>query len=88
MLHRVQLCAQAMCLEEMLTVAVPEGVMFDSTSRRRQPVVFDSELRLEVEQLAARMHSLAAVRNAATRTVWGLPDIRLSRCAARMRYRL
>ena len=58
--YRIQLCAQAICLEEMLAVAIPEGAIFDGTKRRRQPVVFDSELRLEVDHLAARMHALAA----------------------------
>jgi CRISPR-associated exonuclease Cas4 len=41
----VQLCAQALCLEEMHGVAVPEGALFYGEVRRRHPVVFDSELR-------------------------------------------
>ena len=48
-LHRadeVQLCAQALCLEEMTGRAVPEGALFYATTRRRTPVPFDEGLRL------------------------------------------
>jgi CRISPR-associated exonuclease Cas4 len=55
---RVQLCAQAMCLEEMLRVAVPEGALFYSTPRRRTAVWFDAALRKETESLAHKMHLL------------------------------
>lgn len=41
----VQLCAQALCLEEMLEQHVPEGALFYGETRRRQSVVFDDELR-------------------------------------------
>jgi CRISPR-associated exonuclease Cas4 len=41
----VQLCAQALCLEEMHGVSVPEGALFYGEIRRRHPVVFDAELR-------------------------------------------
>lgn len=41
----VQLCAQALCLEEMHGVAVPEGALFYGEVRRRHPVIFDAELR-------------------------------------------
>ncbi len=41
----VQLCAQALCLEEMHGVDVPEGALFYGEVRRRHPVVFDAELR-------------------------------------------
>lgn len=60
--YRLQLCAQALCLEEMLNAPVPEGAVFDSTMRRRQPVSFDVPLRAEVEHLAAEMHRLAAAK--------------------------
>lgn len=57
---RVQLCAQAMCLEEMLDVAVPAGALFYGKSRRRQNVVFDTELRSEVERAAGRLHEMVS----------------------------
>lgn len=41
----VQLCAQALCLEEMHGVAIPEGALFYGEVRRRHPVIFDAELR-------------------------------------------
>ncbi len=41
----VQLCAQAICLEEMLGGEVPAGALFSGTTRRRRDVVFDAELR-------------------------------------------
>ena len=41
----VQLCAQAICLEEMFGVPVPEGAVFYGTTRRRVNVVFDETLR-------------------------------------------
>lgn len=51
-----QLCAQALCLEEMLAVAVPEGDIFYGETRRRQHVEFDAILRQRVEAMAERMH--------------------------------
>ena len=58
----VQLCAQALCLEEMFCGAVPAGALFYGTPRRRQDVDFSPALRVETEALAARMHELYRVR--------------------------
>lgn len=58
----VQLCAQAMCLEEMLGVGVPEGALFYGETRRRFIVDFDTELRtltIEVAQSARAMIAAA-----------------------------
>ncbi|NUP89290.1 MAG: CRISPR-associated protein Cas4 [Candidatus Sumerlaeia bacterium] len=57
---RVQLCAQAMCLEEMLGAAIPRGALFYARPRRRQEVEFDEALRGETEHLAERLHALIA----------------------------
>lgn len=54
----VQLCAQALCLEEMLSVPVPEGAIFYGQPRRRMEVGIDSSLRAETERLAGRLHEL------------------------------
>lgn len=54
----VQLCAQALCLEEMLGVPVPRGAIFNIRSKRRREVVFSSTLRELTEQTAARLHAL------------------------------
>ncbi|RJP80279.1 MAG: CRISPR-associated protein Cas4 [Desulfobacteraceae bacterium] len=55
---KVQLCAQALCLEEMLDIAVPEGALFYGKTRRRQSVLFDSKLRQETTETAKRLRSM------------------------------
>jgi CRISPR-associated exonuclease Cas4 len=55
---RLQLCAQAMCLEEMLGARIPSGAVYDASTRRRQPVDFPQAVRNEVERLALQMHRL------------------------------
>ncbi len=54
----VQLCAQALCLEEMTARPVPEGALFYGETRRRHPVVFDSALRDLTETTARRLHDM------------------------------
>ena len=54
----VQLCAQALCLEEMLDVFILAGAMFYGKPRRRYDVTLDDSLRTETERLAARLHQL------------------------------
>lgn len=49
----VQLCAQAICLEEAFGAPVPEGALFYGTTRRRLPVLFDETLRALTAQVAA-----------------------------------
>jgi CRISPR-associated exonuclease Cas4 len=58
----VQLCAQALCLEEMFSTAVPEGALYYGTPRRRRDVPFSSALRTETESLAAHMHAIYLAR--------------------------
>lgn len=55
---KVQLCAQAMCLEEMLNTEVPEGALFYGKTRHRLDVPFDAALRRETEETALRVHEL------------------------------
>lgn len=55
---RVQLCAQAICLEEMLNVEIKEGALFYGQTRRREDVVFDVMLRTETEEAAIKIHEL------------------------------
>jgi CRISPR-associated exonuclease Cas4 len=57
---RVQLCAQALCLEEMLGVPVPSGALFYGKTRRRTDVAFDAALRRRAEQTAAETRALFA----------------------------
>ncbi len=54
----VQVCAQAMCLEEMLGIPVPRGALYYGQPRRRQEVVLGEALRAETEGLARRMHEM------------------------------
>ncbi len=59
----VQLCAQAICLEEMFGCLVPAGALFYGTTRRRTSVVFDEALRTLTAQVAAEVRAnLAAGR--------------------------
>ncbi len=54
----VQLCAQGLCLEEMLDASILEGALFYGRTRRRQSVAFDEELRALTRDAAARLHLL------------------------------
>lgn len=54
----IQLCAQALCLEEMLATSIIAGALFYGEIRRRQDVAFDPELRSLTEDAAARLHRL------------------------------
>jgi CRISPR-associated exonuclease Cas4 len=60
---RVQLCAQALCLEEMLEIEVPAGALFYGMTRRRLDVTFDDELRRRTEQTSRRLHELIVSGN-------------------------
>jgi CRISPR-associated exonuclease Cas4 len=57
---KVQLCAQAICLEEMLGVTIPEGAIFYGQTRHRLDVVFDEDLRRKTEETARKAHDLVA----------------------------
>ncbi|MDH5589802.1 MAG: CRISPR-associated protein Cas4 [Gemmatimonadota bacterium] len=54
----VQLCAQAMCLEEAFAVAVGTGVLFYGRTRRRSEVILSAELRALTERTAERLHTM------------------------------
>ncbi len=55
---RLQLCAQAMCLEEMLCCPVPEGALFYGANRRRSVVPMEKELQNAVREMLEEMHRL------------------------------
>src|SRR4030042_5519578 len=55
---KIQLCAQAICLEEMLGVEVPCGALFYGKTRHRLEVTFDPSLRENTQQAAARAHEV------------------------------
>lgn len=54
----VQLCAQALCLEEMLNVTISRGFLFYGESRRRSEVEFNLDLRQLVAGTAAALHEM------------------------------
>ena len=54
----LQLCAQAICLAEMLVCDVPEGCLYYGETRHRLVAVFDDALRARVRALYAEMHEL------------------------------
>jgi len=53
-----QLCAQALCLEEMFNVIIPRGAIFHADSKRRREVEFTAELRTLTEAAVAGLHGL------------------------------
>jgi len=54
----VQLCAQAICLEEMLNIKIPMGALFYGKTRHRKEIIFDDQLRSLTESMAKRLHEL------------------------------
>lgn len=54
----LQLCGQAMCLEEMLCCDIPEGALYYGATHRRVTVPFTDELRREVRDMLTQMHEL------------------------------
>ena len=56
----VQLCAQAICLEEMLNCHIENGSLYYGSQRKRHEVAFGAALREETERTAVRLHGLIA----------------------------
>jgi CRISPR-associated exonuclease Cas4 len=57
----IQLCAQALCLEEMLGVTISAGALYYGQPHQRQEVPLTVELREQAERLAARLHELTRI---------------------------
>lgn len=60
---RLQLCAQAMCLEEMLCCDIPVAALFYGETHRREMVPLDEDLRDRVRGMLAEMHDLYSRRH-------------------------
>nr|BAV59351.1 CRISPR-associated protein cas4 [Candidatus Endomicrobium sp. MdMp-027] len=60
-MDKVQLCAQAMCLEEMMDIKIENGAIFYGKTRNRLNVEFDESLRKETSRLAEEFHSLVDI---------------------------
>jgi CRISPR-associated exonuclease Cas4 len=73
----VQLCAQALCLEEMLQTEVPAGAFFYGMPRRRMEVLFTEQLRARTTSLAQTMRELYRER----RTPAATPGAHCRRCS-------
>ncbi len=59
---KVQLCAQAICLEEMLDVRIEKGFLFYDKIKKREEVLFTGELRDETQRLADDFHNLVRLK--------------------------
>ena len=57
---RLQLCAQAMALEEMLVCHIPEGALYYCETKRREAVPFTETLRSTTRQMADEMNQYFA----------------------------
>ncbi|MBQ6518575.1 MAG: CRISPR-associated protein Cas4 [Anaerolineaceae bacterium] len=55
---RLQLCAQAICLEEMLYCTISKGFLFYNTTKNREEVLFTEQLRHLVYETYQKMHEL------------------------------
>lgn len=53
---KIQLCAQAICLEEMMNVKIAGGALFYGRTRRRLDVAFDEALRQRTKETAKQLH--------------------------------
>ncbi len=56
----VQLCAQAICLEEMLKISIECGFLFYGQTKHREQIYFNHVLRTRVEELAGKMQKMFA----------------------------
>ena len=56
--YEIQLCAQAMCLEEMFGTRIPEGAIYYVNSHRRMPVELTEELRRAVQETVRQLEEL------------------------------
>lgn len=56
--NELQLCAQAMCLEEMLCCNISEGALYFGEIKRRVPIFFTEELRNETISVLKEMHDI------------------------------
>lgn len=75
--YEVQLCAQAICLEESLGVPVRSGALFFWETRRRLTIELDSQLRAETEAAARELHRVLSEE----KTPPAVPGRRCAKCS-------
>jgi CRISPR-associated exonuclease Cas4 len=73
---RIQLCAQALCLEEMREIRIDSGALWYWQVRRREPVQFDEALRSVTQQTIEAAHALMASAETP------MPTVQKQRCRA------
>lgn len=73
----LQLCAQAICLEEMLTIKVPAGAVYYGATRTRREVIFTPDLQADVERITAAIRSMLQQ----TQLPSALNDARCPKCS-------
>lgn len=57
-IDKIQLCAQALCLEEMTGKTIPEGALWYMQTRHREPIPFTEQLRAETLHVIQQVHQL------------------------------
>jgi CRISPR-associated exonuclease Cas4 len=57
---KVQLCAQVLCLEEMLNISISHGAFFYGKIRRRIQIEIDEGLRKQTEEIIASVHEIVS----------------------------
>jgi len=60
---RIQLCAQALCLEEMTGREVPAGALYHTGAHRRQEVDFTDDLRADTREVIAAVRTQLRAQN-------------------------
>lgn len=75
----LQLCAQAMCLEEMFGIPVLQGAIYHYSSRKRREVKFSTKLRDRVVQIAEKIREIAK----STQLPPAVNDDRCTNCSLR-----
>jgi CRISPR-associated exonuclease Cas4 len=58
----LQLCAQAVCLEEMLNVKIDKGALYWHGSRERKEIILTDALKTQVQAIAEAVHRMIAER--------------------------
>ena len=82
-LHRlcddVQLCAQALCLEEMLKVRIPRGAVYHAASKRRREVEVNASLRERTLEVIGAVRAMLEAKT----TPAPVNDWRCTHCSLR-----
>jgi len=77
--YEIQLCAQAMCLEEMLGIIISKGALFYGLSQHRTEIIFDQVIRMNTVNAVDRLHKLLH----SYKTSPAEPDARCPPCSMR-----